>query len=80
MYNKSMEAYRKDPDTNVVRRQAEELVYDLTRKVIEQETQALEQGFEVLRRHFGEIAVKQAGMVHITQVNELLTKYLNAEI
>ena len=75
-----MEAYRKDPDPIATRKLAEDLVHDLTARVIEQETQALEQGFEVLRRHFGEIAVKQAGMVHITQVNELLDQYLRAEI
>jgi len=75
-----MEAYRKDPDPNLVKRQAESLVHDLTRDIIEEETQALEQGFVVLRRHFGEIAVKQAGMVHITQINDLLDKYLKAEI
>lgn len=75
-----MEAYRKDPDPTVIKRQAETLVHDLTRDIIEAETRALEHGFEVLRRHFGEIAVKQAGMVHITQINDLLDKYLRAEI
>jgi len=75
-----MEAYRKDPDENLIRRQAEDLLRDVRKITIEEEAQALEQGFEVLRRHFGEIALSQSGMVHINQINELLNKYLKAEI